>query len=532
MPQRQKHLDRQFFLVGERPPPSYLHTGRDGCSFLEVSSPLGDPDINLIQNPSFELSTDGWTSIQSVGTTFESVTEGYSGAFALQVTADVGSTLYDIAFTSFLGDVGFVNPFGAIFVGADNMVYGSVWVRGCRGDNITMQLIRDGVGVIIPGETTTNPSVTIKANGQWQRITTTWLANVDRNVAMLITNDNESGCGEMLVDAAKISLNDTVYFDGDSIGGSWDGAPHESTSRVDQFSSLTSPVNLTDLGLDIINYEGFGVPPVDNLSTSFARQHGSHFQRQRFLPRTLTIQADVQACDKWSDTFRKRCDLVNTLFAYKFRETCRFDLILYWTLRDDCCNPLTTRLAIPVIYSEGLSGLTNHLWSERITFQLVAHEQLFWYEESPQSSENIPLTPGSTRPNVEGNQPSHPIIWVIADQNPITLTSITNDVGAVRFAIGSPTVGYTVPAGNVLRVDTNPLSFNMTETDINGTETTVTNQFNYEFSSPLGSFLLVPGENNLRIDADSTIPTDARIFVQWRNQYLDAACAPLTGAGC
>lgn len=520
---------QSFYPAPEIPAPEYMHYGELGCSFISLSQPTGEPAVNYIRNPSFERNRQGWDIAIALGTTLlRTATGPFSGTFGLRVTAPPGAQPGD-QYGALYGAGSIIgSPFPQISVAVNQRVYGGIWVRGEPGDTIAVQLIFDGIAV--PGyiNNISNPPTLVSATGEWQFVRATFSTRAaGSTVGLMATSDNGSGAGLFFVDGAIISTNDVQFFDGDSFGATWAGAPHASESNASQFAALGQPINLTDLGVDVISYEGFGVPPVENISTSFARQHGSHFQRQRFLPRTMTITLDVQDCSLLTGVQQARCDLIDAIFGYKFRETCRFDLILYWTFVNSCCEALSRTVAIPVQYEGGLEGSTGHLWRSRIALQFTAYEQLFWQDVNTTSSVIIPVSPSATRPVVDGNQPAYPIIQVVTGADPMTLTRVINDTGGVAIGIGVPTLGYTVPANSVLRIDTNPLTFEAIQIDSAGTVTDLRTQINFPASN-LGEFLMIPGTNNLRLDAGSVLPATASANVTWRNNYLGVECAPLT----
>jgi hypothetical protein len=57
----------------------------------------------------------------------------------------------------------------------------------------------------------------------------------------------------------------TTYIDGDQMGGTWTGAAHQSPSfRSGQYRGGGSIVALADLGLQVDQFPGAGMPPVEN----------------------------------------------------------------------------------------------------------------------------------------------------------------------------------------------------------------------------------------------------------------------------
>jgi len=89
------------------------------------------------------------------------------------------------------------------------------------------------------------------------------------------------------------SLDRTVtYTDGDQAGCQWLGQPHNAPSyRGPQVRSGGSIVALADLGLQVDQMIGAGVPPIEVSTQSFAITDGAQFQRQRAAQRKFTLTA-------------------------------------------------------------------------------------------------------------------------------------------------------------------------------------------------------------------------------------------------
>lgn len=527
---RNSYTTRQFYNAPERPVPQYLHNGPNSCSFVKISQPAGIPGINQVRNPSFERHTDGW-GLSVLGTTMTRTTEeSYTGAHSLRIDADPGTADY----ATFYGPQSSVpTVYPIVTMNQNATLYGKVYVKGNVGDRIRVRFYTDGVFAIIPPISSTVDSK--MASGDWQlfEVEGRALSAAVTPVMLWIENDNGSGQNQFYVDGALMSSSNLIPFDGDTTGAVWDGAPHNATSSISDYASMGPPVNLSDLGLDIIAYEGFGVPPVDNLTTSFADRHGAHFQRQKYLPRTLTIQADVQSCDSWTDVAESRCKFIRSLFNYKFREVCRFDLMVYWTLMDDCCVPKSKTLQIPVVYEGGLEGSNTFLWSDRIAVQLSAYEDPLWQSPNLSASEDFAFTVGggtAIRPEVEGTEAVYPIFYATAGATQVTLSRLTNDVGGVALAFREGANAHvTIPADHTLMIDTDPLSFDIVLIN-NTTGARQDRKYTLDYAlSNLGDFHMFPGQNNLRVDTHSggtsSFPAGSEIIAAWREKYIDSACA-------
>lgn len=519
---------RRFNNAPERPVPQYLHAGE--CSFVSLSQHAGIPAINYVRNPSFELGLDGWYAFEVTGTTTTwTRLESHDGSYSMRVNAPAGATYYSVGYmqnNAFPGP----SPFPELISGADGgPIYAKAMVKACVGDKITIRFERDGIFAPTVPNHIPNSRKVYDGTGDWMLIEVDVDTTGSNPYGIIISSDNGSGCGQFHVDSAIISTGDVLFFDGDSYGAEWDGPIHASQSNIAAEFSLTSPVNLADLGLDVIAYEGFGVPPVENITTSFATQHGAHFQRQKFLPRTMTITFDVQTCDQWSDVARARCKFVKKIFGYKFRETCRFDMMLYWRLVDDCCGVMSNTLQIPVVYEGGLEGSQTFLWSERIILQLTAYEDPFFAATSQQSSLDFSIA-DPQRPDITGTEPVYPRIIITTGANAALIDRVINDTGGVSIAFReNNATGITIPANHMLIVDTDPLQFRIDLIPLSGgAGSAVDMRYTLDYAnSHFGKFLLVPGENNVRIGTASTFPAGTRAIMTWRNKFVDSACAKI-----
>ena len=506
-----RRATRVYATVPEPPPSHYWH----GCkSYWSITTPLGRNATNLLYNPSFETDTDGWGVVDPGDAVTLSTATAVHGSRSALVTTTAGP--YSLVYGK---NQGFVSPHPLLTVPIGQQVSACVWVKANRGDEIQLQLFHESA---FPGTnlTITNPTAKIAATGDWQQICTSFKAvyrsgpvitTID--LAMDVFNQNGSAANQMFVDHAIVAVGSTVQpFNGDTAGATWNGTPHRSFSTLNRFArGYGAKTNLTDLCFDVIGDEGHGMPPIENLTTSFATGDGARFQRTKRLPRVISIIGVMQGCNDPTELHECRQKLIDAL-GYKFEGQCNQELILTYQMIDDCCNEISSALEIPVLYQGGLEFTRNSLFSERIVLQFVANQNVYFRAIHDSSAALATNGAGVTVAN-DGNAPTYPTITMRAGAAALTINRIVNDTNQTAMALGVPTVGYTIPAGSYVILNTDPRSLTATlypgGTDISG-------QINHE-QSYAGQFKLTPGDNSMRIEG--TAGAGAEVTAQWRAQY-------------
>jgi len=175
------------------------------------------PIVNLIPNPSFEVSTSGW-SVSSNITTNYSTTGGLYGS------------RYHSGSRTGTAAIGFYS--GQFNVTGGETYTASMAARYTAGRQIALRIVwTDDVGA--------NPSTTASAvtgTGSWQTVsyTVTAPANAVTGRFDIILNTTSAAVGDTLsIDGVMVTKGTQVYTyaDGDSAGWVWTGTPGLSTSN-------------------------------------------------------------------------------------------------------------------------------------------------------------------------------------------------------------------------------------------------------------------------------------------------------------
>lgn len=235
--------------------------------------------INMALNPSWEFGTTGASAIQ--GATLGSTSQFQRfGAWSLKVTPSSNGTSGALLGTWTSG------------IGTTYSV--SIWAFVEQG--VPM---RAGVGDSSGLNLQTNGTITFTGGGTWQWYQipgVTEVSNTTRSVVL----QKASGISQLSYYVDGLMINPwtdgqdrtITYFDGDTGGGTWSGAQQASSSfRSGQYRGGGSIVALADLGLQVDQMIGVGMPPVDVSTQSYAITDGAQFQRQRAAQRTLTLTA-------------------------------------------------------------------------------------------------------------------------------------------------------------------------------------------------------------------------------------------------
>jgi hypothetical protein len=234
-------------------------------------------EINIATNPSFEFGNAGVTAIQSATLGTTSQFQRY-GAWSLKVTPAANGTSGAI-----------LGTWTAAAAGTAYSV--SVWAFVESG--VPMRLaVGDGNGVNLVG------SVAFTGGGTWQWYNTDVISGAGGTFSAVL--QKTSGNSQLPYYADGLMINPwtdalprvTTYFDGDTNGGTWLGAQQQSPSfRSGQYRGGGSIIALADLGLNVDQMVGVGVPPIEVSSQSFAVTDGAQFQRQRAGQRKFSLTA-------------------------------------------------------------------------------------------------------------------------------------------------------------------------------------------------------------------------------------------------
>jgi len=490
------------------------------CAYWSIVHPTGNDLTNYVANPSFERGLTGWYP-SSFTITLARDRFGIAGGYRLTATPTAAGA-YSVMYAAASSGAGYT----LANLPQNQTMYACAWVRATKGNKISLQLFYDGVFGGTAPYSLSGKQTTITATGQWQQICCSFTATAYFPTAITtwplglkFDNDNAYG-GNLQIDAAIMSIGQQAdYFDGDSGNGfSWAGAAHASLSVASRFSrTYGTTENFVDLGFDIYSDAGWGYTPVENITTSFAMLDGAHYQRTRLLPRTLTLTAVINSCCSPTKVHRARKALIDAM-TYRFSEICTEEMLMIYQVRSECCGALSYPIGIRCVYQSGMEGLRVNPYFEKVTLSFIANNDPTFFDiyETSVVLSNANLT--GTTIYAAGNAPMYPILELRAGANPVTINRIINDTPQYAIALGVPNVGYTLPAGRYIIIDTDPRSFSAT---LYPAGTSIMSQVNFPGSNAAGRAMMLPGTNSWRADW-ATTPGDQELLIRWRNRYVSA----------
>lgn len=235
--------------------------------------------VNLVSNPSFEVSTSGW-SANGAGTTVSRVTtDAMFGSACGKITGATGGTCRTIIQVD-------SNP------GAGKHYAGSVYVKAGDATAVgkTCQcLVWDAAGTAVIAV------ATVTLTTSWQRITCTGVTAATATGAIQFYVGIGSGAASsniVLIDGAQAEYATaaTAYCDGDQTGCQWDSTAHASQS----WRGLTLP--LLSVEADVTNDPTNPTRAWTDITTTIRRiqttRSGRNDELQRTVPGNLDILAD------------------------------------------------------------------------------------------------------------------------------------------------------------------------------------------------------------------------------------------------
>lgn len=510
--------ERKYQIVADSGSEHYWHEAGVKGNW-SIVKPYGYAIVNAATNPSFELFSSSWF--------------GMNGATWLRdreaaIHGDVGALVTITAMNQGIGYEMFSQ------FSFNTTYWACVSVDGPAGAIVHFQIeyeAHPGVGVTISQPTVvTLPGYPIRICAHLPPVSS------DHNLTLptlpiAIRFDRP---GTYYVDGLVLTTTSepiTTYFDGDSPGAVWLGAPHASASSTDGFSRLFGErINFNEVGFNITGQAGFGLTPRQLLTTSYARLNGAHFQRTKDLPRVISLMGTFEGS---GDEMRQARQTLIDAMIYRFKNQCTQEMLLCYSLVDDCGNPVSEELQIPVEYQAGLEGLWNVADMERATLTFVANtEQSFAsaFDSSAELSIN-----GTVVETYEGTDDSWPDIHIFPGAGGLNLSAIHNDTTGHSVYFGTNAAGGNPSAlplvfGQYAILRTNPaqrISLDLYDYTGGGSPAVsrIMHYIRYDVSQ-VGLLRLVPGENQFRAPA-SLAPTGARVFLRYRNRYqsIDHLCA-------
>lgn len=211
----------------------------------------------------------------------------------------------------------------------------------------------------------------------------------------------------------------------------WAGTPHRSPSvRLASTRHGGKIVNFKDFGLDVISFEGFGLPEFDNNDQQIAMRYGSNYSNTVIEDRDLTINGQFTLCDK--ETFFCNKGLLNTAFSPSL--TLKQQPIKLQFMLMDCETPLTDCIEFLVHYKQGLDGNIENLYGEKVSIDFKMFNP--WFYKCGLAGQEICIQSTISGTNIIGTNENN----ILTDMNGGTPL----DELIRQMAIGSDNALYTV----------------------------------------------------------------------------------------
>jgi hypothetical protein len=479
--------------------------------YWSIIKPFNETLVNACKNPSFEVDLTHWVAINTATVTRLDDAALHGSMGARVVTTAAGQGIGYEFFDQF--------AFGVDYSAA-------ISVNGPAGAGVTFKFEHD---IVIPSATT------VILPGYPIRITCQLPATIiGTTLPTLPVSVRFDTTGTYYVDGLVIMSRRTpveLYFDGDSPGGSWFGAPHDSSSGIDIYSrTFGERVNLNEIGFSVTGQSGFGMAPRNLITSSFARQNGAHLQRVKDDPRVITITGQFECGPE--EMHEARAALVEALM-WRFKNQYTTELLLTYTLRDECGNQLTPEVSIPVEYQSGLEGIWNTLDRERVVLTFVANTDQAFTEMFDRSVE----ISGTTIVTNQGNEDAWVEVLMFASAGGLRVEALHNDTTGHHVYFGT-TLGGGNPTDLPLTNSTTLKEYAILRTDpakrisldlyratyepdppndfLTVTQTRIMHYIRYP-ESQVGMFRLVPGDNAIRVELEAV---SGLLYIKWRNRWL------------
>ena len=211
----------------------------------------------------------------------------------------------------------------------------------------------------------------------------------------------------------------------------WTGVPHRSPSvRLGSTRAGGKIVNFADLGLDVLSFEGFGLPEFDNNDTQIAMRYGSLFKNTLIEDRDLTINGQFTLCDK--ETFFCNKGILNSAFSPSKTLRQQPTKMLFQLM--DCTTPLSECIEFLVHYKNGLDGNIESLYGEKVSIDFKMFDPFFY--KCGYAGTNVCFSTTITGTNIIGTEET----GTLGDLNGGTPFGET----IRRMTIGSDNALYTV----------------------------------------------------------------------------------------
>lgn len=495
-----RHIQPQVEYEGvlDSIPEHYWHPeGVKG--YWSIIKPYGYSIINAARNPSFEFASTSWVNLGSSAwqRSRDAAIHGDIGAL-VTVTASNGGIGYEMLsqFTT-----------GTFFSA-------NVSVNGPAGTIVTFKF--EYVNASLPPPVATRvmlPGYPIRIS---TRIQPQSLNPTATTLPIGIRFDRP---GTYYVDGLVLTSTELpveMYFDGDSDSATWLGTPHSSASEMSpRRRTIGERFNLNESGFNFVGSTGFGLTPRQLITSPYARLNGAHLQRIKELPRVIVLNGTFEGAPE--DMHEARSALIEAL-SWKFKNQCTEELLLCYSLVNECGCQVSREFQIPVEYQSGLEGNWSTWDRERATLVFVTSGEQSFIEAFDSSAE-LTLN-GTILLENAGDDDVWPEVYMHPGGGGVIISELINDTTETHIKFTGS--GLSLAFGQYAILRTNPrkrISLDLV-TFAGSAPPTVTRIMNRidHTQSQIGSFRLIPGINQVRAPA-ALVSAGNRAFLRWRNRY-------------
>lgn len=304
---------------------------------------IPEATINLVDNPSFEYSTTGYSALLTGSINIDS-TYARRGIRSLRVVpAAVNEGVRKTISAGLSSNTDYCWSFD-IYIPLNRIVQASV----------------EDVGAAW------SVNKRIRGDGKWHRI---FISFRYPSGSFYLTLKNPYNVFTFYTDGWQLENKayPTTYCDGDLTGYVynqtafyWNGIPHASASqRILQTGAGGREYKLSELGFRLLGYTGLGMPDIENISTDLW-QGGAYYQRTIEKTRSFTIIGAIGG--KNTSDLNKTRNSLSKAFYDRGLDTDQPVLIRYYPAdggEEDAIN-------IPSFIENGLQGVVDNKYQERI----------------------------------------------------------------------------------------------------------------------------------------------------------------------
>lgn len=347
-----------------------------GEGYWSLISP--EATANLVINPSFERDDYGWLlpPLPNLDLKYErSADISIFGAYSVKIVGkdvvppDNSFIYFPLAEWEYNAPLTF-SAYGITFMEATN--------RRALRVGIVLK-----VGNTVVADVTSQP---LKGGGRWFRVFASlqipdYFRSEDPNKSIELRLYHGGGKGEVVYwDAmqAEQKAYATTYCDGDMLGLSgdikpycWEGQPHRSVSyRSATTRSGGYPINFSEHGFKMLEFQGVGMPPIDVQTTAYGMLPGSIYSQSNYQERELILSGQV--CGDKFQTLRQQIFAVEKLLSPNVGTRLGQFKVLF--AQSDCCDDT---LEIYAAYNGGMEGDYLSLYQSEFTVRAIAADPFF-----------------------------------------------------------------------------------------------------------------------------------------------------------